>query len=606
MANIDTYLQQIMAAIYGEEVRRSIHDAIEAINDQVDTAEETMEQFVQGAMDTTLTSTTKPAEGKAVGDAIKNTKDVLKEEINTISISGDTSNLFDPYSIAIGLNASGATGFPKRAIGNLIYVGNSGAYVKAYNLPVNIKYDVEWYSSDDLSSRVHSSAWISDGSTYHYTGSYPYIALLFARIDNEDLKESDFSGLKIMVNTGNGIKPYQNYLVANDIIARQHAKTALDYIVPFGIIPINGTWENGSDNGSGITYNSKRLTSEQTEITPGSVISFDFFSDDDYRICVNYYDSNGIFISSSNYIQKLSATKKLVSPITAKYIRFTIRHIVNNAEVDIDQADAYNIGIHAEICGDAVNTTDLTVMTYNVGRWHYGVQPFGIPTADYDVKLRNLKRFFAGIDCDIIGLQEWDRVIQYDNNIYSNDVLFDYLLPNSQDTGNWESIKTRYSASYGHIGTFSDGRYYVDQYIQVGNKIIYTLCVHLSPGYGSEYAGIRASEADEILTLLSGHDYCIVFGDFNPDPGEEDTLYQKFENAGYNIANCGWFGKFWTWSSDRNDFDRDPDQPQGNVFYVDNIITSGNIKIVDVKRINVYKDLVSDHIPLVAKLSFRQ
>ena len=61
MADIDRYLQAIMAAIYGKDVRASIHDAIEAINEET-------ESFVQGEMDTTLTSTTLPAQGKAVGD----------------------------------------------------------------------------------------------------------------------------------------------------------------------------------------------------------------------------------------------------------------------------------------------------------------------------------------------------------------------------------------------------------------------------------------------------------------------------------------------------------------------------------------------------------
>ena len=32
MANISTYLQKIMAAVYGEEVRGSIHDALAAMN----------------------------------------------------------------------------------------------------------------------------------------------------------------------------------------------------------------------------------------------------------------------------------------------------------------------------------------------------------------------------------------------------------------------------------------------------------------------------------------------------------------------------------------------------------------------------------------------
>ena len=32
MANISTYLQKILSAVYGEEVRGSIHDAIDAMN----------------------------------------------------------------------------------------------------------------------------------------------------------------------------------------------------------------------------------------------------------------------------------------------------------------------------------------------------------------------------------------------------------------------------------------------------------------------------------------------------------------------------------------------------------------------------------------------
>ena len=32
MANVSTYLAKILAAVYGEEVRQSIHDAIAAMN----------------------------------------------------------------------------------------------------------------------------------------------------------------------------------------------------------------------------------------------------------------------------------------------------------------------------------------------------------------------------------------------------------------------------------------------------------------------------------------------------------------------------------------------------------------------------------------------
>ena len=64
MADIDQYLEAIKNAVYGRDVRDAIHDGIEAINDEV-------EDFVQGDMDTTLTSATLPAQGKAAGDAIR-------------------------------------------------------------------------------------------------------------------------------------------------------------------------------------------------------------------------------------------------------------------------------------------------------------------------------------------------------------------------------------------------------------------------------------------------------------------------------------------------------------------------------------------------------
>ena len=84
MANIQEYLQRIKSAIYGREVRSSIHDAIEAINDEVS-------DFVHGDLDTTLTSEVLPAQGKAVGDAI----DALSERIDGVTVEIDGANIED-------------------------------------------------------------------------------------------------------------------------------------------------------------------------------------------------------------------------------------------------------------------------------------------------------------------------------------------------------------------------------------------------------------------------------------------------------------------------------------------------------------------------------
>ena len=98
MANIDTYLQAIMAAIYGKDVRQSIHDAIQAINEDVD-------GFVRGELDTTLTSTTLPAQGKASGDAINDTKNALKNVTGPI----ESSFLAMPYEMKIPCSFRKAT-----------------------------------------------------------------------------------------------------------------------------------------------------------------------------------------------------------------------------------------------------------------------------------------------------------------------------------------------------------------------------------------------------------------------------------------------------------------------------------------------------------------
>ena len=91
-----------------------------------------------------------------------------------------------------------------------------------------------------------------------------------------------------------------------------------------------------------------------------------------------------------------------------------------------------------------------------------------------------------------------------------------------------------------------------------------------------------------------------MFGDFNPEPNEEDSLFGIFANAGYNLANCGWFGKYFTWSSVRSDLDTG--EATGTVYYLDNIITSSNIDIMSVEKYNIYSQLSSDHIPLMARL----
>jgi endonuclease/exonuclease/phosphatase family metal-dependent hydrolase len=166
----------------------------------------------------------------------------------------------------------------------------------------------------------------------------------------------------------------------------------------------------------------------------------------------------------------------------------------------------------------------------------------------------------------------------------------------------WECFKTKFPVDWREINHLpSTDRYYISEYITINGKVVYLINVHLTPGTSAEHAQKRIGEANDILDILADKEYFIMFGDFNPEPGEEDSLFKIFSDAGYNLANCGWFGKYYTWSTTRSDLDTD-DPPQGTVYYIDNIITSSNITIENVERLTVFSKLSSDHIPIKARL----
>ena len=87
--NISTELTAIMEAVYGEQVRRSIHDALEKMNTQLSNA--ILNQLVQ--VDNTLTLTGYGADAKKVGDLLGNalvmrTDPAAGTDLNTIVTTG--------------------------------------------------------------------------------------------------------------------------------------------------------------------------------------------------------------------------------------------------------------------------------------------------------------------------------------------------------------------------------------------------------------------------------------------------------------------------------------------------------------------------------------
>ena len=231
----------------------------------------------------------------------------------------------------------------------------------------------------------------------------------------------------------------------------------------------------------------------------------------------------------------------------------------------------------------------IKVMSYNVGKFSYGVGGGYTDTDTLPEKIITTKRFFGKMGADIIGLQEKKNGFDENNTIDSNTEIFDYLYPNvaSRDTTTlaWDvdEIRSKYKISDYGYNKFSTDRVYVYGTINVYGVNIYLINVHLDP-FSAEN---RNTERTELLTLLQDKKYFILTGDFNALSGVDE--FKAFKNANYNVANSGYFGNFQTTTI--------------NGQCIDNIITSPNIKIENVYVPNeAYEMCSSDHYPIIADL----
>ena len=255
----------------------------------------------------------------------------------------------------------------------------------------------------------------------------------------------------------------------------------------------------------------------------------------------------------------------------------------------------------SEICADikALQKPEppekLRVMTYNIGKFSYGVAPDGLTSDNYDEKISNYRKFFASQKCDIIGLQECNTYVDAARMHKTNETLFAPLYKYCFDAIDWTCIKSKHKLSNTGTGVFTaSNRIYTYGDITIGGRTVFIICVHFS--YIVEDVDVRKAEFAELQTLLNGKEYFIVFGDFNVRTTNE------FDNiTNVNFANGGYLGWNWTYSYTVDDFDY-YDDPTSNIRYFDNILVSRNIVIENSEVLNVHDKLSSDHLPVVADL----
>lgn len=267
-------------------------------------------------------------------------------------------------------------------------------------------------------------------------------------------------------------------------------------------------------------------------------------------------------------------------------IRVIVAKEDNSAITPAEYADS---GISVVDFGNYV-PVKIKVMNYNIGRYSHGSSPYYLD-ADFDEKVDNLKAFFSGQMCDVIGLEEANEYLDSATigDKSANAYIYDYLYPAHQDINGGTCIKAKYPIVGRGTGQFSTGRQYVYGVLQLGNKNIYILCVHLTPNAEQESA--RETERAEIMALMSKHKYAICIGDFN---ALTESEYSDFISNGYRIANGGYLPIVNTYGGLTVFKERSP---------MDNIVTTPNIIIDHSERLDVFDELVSDHVPFVAYLT---
>ena len=243
---------------------------------------------------------------------------------------------------------------------------------------------------------------------------------------------------------------------------------------------------------------------------------------------------------------------------------------------------------------DVIARQDLThikVMSYNVGCYNYGTSVDFSAAEQADIT-EIYRKFFNDQGCDIAGLQEAKTNFSAGNPV--NPQIYNYLYPSQIDSINTSSIKSRYS--FKEAGTFdistdtTDPRHCAYAVADIAGHEVYLLTVHLSP-YSAAY---RADNYAEILDILAQHEYFIMFGDFNA--GSDSTEYNPLLTAGYKIANCSYLGDLNTMGAY---IGLTPGQYNDNICVSPNIIISG-VQVLE----DLYTDLKSDHLPIIADLIF--
>lgn len=234
----------------------------------------------------------------------------------------------------------------------------------------------------------------------------------------------------------------------------------------------------------------------------------------------------------------------------------------------------------------------LRVGTYNIGHFNQGrlggFQWTGKNTVT--AELNNWRKWIGEQGLDILGVNEWNRYFDKDSTF---DATAELLAPyyskvylGEENTWIYNGIATNYTLNnIRQINSYGD-YYAILGDLKIGDKVITIISTHLP--WQKEW---HDDSVADLIKLLGDLDYFICLGDMNAN----DANQQLFVEAGFNMANGGDMGWFQT-AAAKSAASGYAGKADVNI---DNIITSSNIRIMNVRVPKTgLNDL--DHLPVLA------
>lgn len=245
----------------------------------------------------------------------------------------------------------------------------------------------------------------------------------------------------------------------------------------------------------------------------------------------------------------------------------------------------------------------LRVATYNVGHFNQGVAG-GLEVRGEAVYGKEGKRKYAELEMmdwrewlsreslDLIAVQEWNAFFDADSTFHAEEELLQPFYNNIYfgDEHRWiyNGIASNYKLTNLRQKYWAGDYYALIGDLKVGEKTITIMSTHI-PWQKEWHAGAL----DSMLAEMQKYEYVICMGDMNAT--DEEQI--RFKEAGFNLANGGHQGWFGTAAGSL----RLEGRRAGPDKNIDNIMTSGNIKIMNVSA--PYTGLNDqDHLPVLADI----